>query len=48
MDNELIRVWQLVNELSEQLAQNQKLANTLHSQAGSLKVCSRKYLLTLE
>lgn len=37
MDNELIRVWQLVNELSEQLAQNQKLANTLHSQAGSLK-----------
>ena len=30
MDNELICVWQLVNELSKQLAQNQKLTNTLH------------------
>lgn len=38
MDNELMRVWQLVHELSDQLSHNQKLTNTLQSQAGSLKV----------
>ncbi|KAF8956083.1 hypothetical protein BDZ97DRAFT_1672209 [Flammula alnicola] len=37
MDNELILVWQVVNELSEQLAHNQKLTNALKSQAGILK-----------
>ena len=40
MDSELLRVWQLVNELSDQLAQNQNIANTLQSQAGILKVCT--------
>jgi hypothetical protein len=39
MDSELLRVWQLVHELSDQLAHNQKIANTLQSQAGALKVC---------
>lgn len=38
MDTELLRVWQIVNELSDQLAHNQKLAGTLKSQAGLLKV----------
>lgn len=38
MDNELVLVWQVVNELSEQLAHNQKLTNALKSQAGLLKV----------
>lgn len=38
LDNELLRVWQLVHELSEQLAHNQKVASTLQSQAGALKV----------
>ncbi|TFK70433.1 hypothetical protein BDN72DRAFT_818754 [Pluteus cervinus] len=37
MDSELIRVWQLINELSEQLAQNQKLASTITLQSGELK-----------
>ncbi|KAF6754356.1 hypothetical protein DFP72DRAFT_1010073 [Ephemerocybe angulata] len=37
MENELVRIWQLVSELSEQLAHNQKMASTLHSQAHSLK-----------
>jgi hypothetical protein len=38
MDNELFLVWQVVNELSEQLAHNQKLTSALKSQAGVLKV----------
>ncbi|KAG7452123.1 uncharacterized protein BT62DRAFT_926343 [Guyanagaster necrorhizus] len=37
MDGELMRVWQLVHELSEQLAHNQKLTATLQSQARSLQ-----------
>lgn len=40
MDGDILRVWQLVHELSEQLALNQKITNTLQSQAGSLKVSS--------
>jgi hypothetical protein len=39
MDSELLRVWQLVHELSDQLAHNQKIASTLQSQTGALKVC---------
>ncbi|KAK0208957.1 hypothetical protein DFS33DRAFT_1306566 [Desarmillaria ectypa] len=37
MDSELMRVWQLVHELSEQLAHNQKLTAALQSQARSLQ-----------
>jgi len=37
MDNDLLRAWLLVHELSEQLAQNQKMTNTLQSRAASLK-----------
>lgn len=33
-----MRIWQLVSELSEQLAHNQKMAGTLNSQVHSLKV----------
>lgn len=38
MENEVVRVWNLVHELSEQLAENQKIANALQSQAGLIKV----------
>ncbi|EJD03541.1 uncharacterized protein FOMMEDRAFT_82134 [Fomitiporia mediterranea MF3/22] len=37
MDGDMIRVWHMVQELSEQLAHNQKLIATLQSQANSLK-----------
>ncbi|EAU92312.2 hypothetical protein CC1G_00531 [Coprinopsis cinerea okayama7 len=37
MDTELIRTWQLISELSEQLTYNQKMAHSLQSQAGLLK-----------
>jgi hypothetical protein len=37
MDNELVRIWQLIHELGEQLALNQKLTATLQSQTSSLK-----------
>lgn len=40
MDSDLLRVWQLIHELSDQLALNQKITSALQSQAGSLKVCS--------
>lgn len=39
METELSLVWQVVNELAEQLAHNHKLATNLNLQAGSLKVC---------
>lgn len=44
MDNELLLVWQVVNELSEQLAHNQKLTSALKSQAGVLKVKLHGYI----
>ncbi|KAJ8472483.1 hypothetical protein ONZ45_g16633 [Pleurotus djamor] len=37
MDNELVRVWQLICELSEQLAMNQKVTSNLLSHAATLK-----------
>ncbi|TFK41994.1 hypothetical protein BDQ12DRAFT_720014 [Crucibulum laeve] len=37
METDLVRVWQLLNELSDQLVHNQKITNSLQSQAGSLK-----------
>ncbi|KAJ7755045.1 hypothetical protein DFH07DRAFT_920840 [Mycena maculata] len=37
METELVRIWQIVHELSEQLAQNQKTTSALQSQAASLK-----------
>ncbi|KAH9858279.1 hypothetical protein C2E23DRAFT_920626 [Lenzites betulinus] len=37
LDSELIRAWQILHELSEQNALNQKMASTLASQAHSLK-----------
>lgn len=40
MDNELFRIWQLVHELSDQLAHNQEITKTLQAQAAALKVCS--------
>jgi hypothetical protein len=48
MDNELLLVWQLVNELSEQLAHNQKITTTLKSQAGALKVNTSLHLRSTE
>lgn len=51
MDNDLVRVWHLINELSDQLAHNYKITKTLQSQANLLKVKSdnnfKKFLLTL-
>ena len=38
MESELVLVWQVVSELSEQLAINEKLAYRLQTQAGQLKV----------
>ncbi|KAF9532111.1 hypothetical protein CPB83DRAFT_738607, partial [Crepidotus variabilis] len=37
MENELVLVWQIVSELSEQLVHNQKLATGLQNQASVLK-----------
>ncbi|KAJ7269320.1 hypothetical protein B0H12DRAFT_1095213 [Mycena haematopus] len=37
MENELVRIWQIVHELSEQLAQNQKATSALQAQAAALK-----------
>ncbi|GLB43507.1 hypothetical protein LshimejAT787_1400190 [Lyophyllum shimeji] len=37
MDSDILRVWQLVHELSDQLALNQKITATLQAQTGSLK-----------
>jgi hypothetical protein len=39
MDNDILRAWLLIHELSDQLAHNQKISNTIHSQATSIKVC---------
>ncbi|KXN90095.1 hypothetical protein AN958_05100 [Leucoagaricus sp. SymC.cos] len=48
METELLRVWQLVSELSEQLARNQELATSLKNQAVVLKVLhSTSYSLPL-
>jgi hypothetical protein len=38
MDAELVRAWQLIVELSEQNARNQKIANDLKAQANQLQV----------
>lgn len=38
LDYELTRVWQVVNELSEQLVANQSFVANLQSQANTLKV----------
>ncbi|RXW22696.1 hypothetical protein EST38_g3190 [Candolleomyces aberdarensis] len=37
MENELLRMWQLINELSEQLSHNQKMTATLQSQVQVLE-----------
>ncbi|KAJ7492222.1 hypothetical protein FB451DRAFT_1217454 [Mycena latifolia] len=37
MEAELVRIWQIVHELSEQLAQNQKTTSALQAQAATLK-----------
>ncbi|KAG0707538.1 hypothetical protein DFH29DRAFT_979845 [Suillus ampliporus] len=37
MDNDILRAWLLIHELSDQLAHNQKISSTLHSQAAALK-----------
>jgi hypothetical protein len=46
MDNELLRAWLLVHELSDQLAHNQKMTSALQSRATSLKVPSTPSSLT--
>ena len=45
MDTDFLRAWQLIHDLSDQLAHNQKLISTLTSQAGALQV--GVYLLIL-
>ncbi|KIY73450.1 hypothetical protein CYLTODRAFT_387109 [Cylindrobasidium torrendii FP15055 ss-10] len=37
MDNDLLRIWQLVHDLSDQLSHNQKLTASLQQQADALK-----------
>ena len=39
IDYELTRVWQVVNELSEQLVANQNYVANLQNQANTLRVC---------
>ena len=36
--NEMLRVWHMVQELGEQLSHNQKIVVSLKSQAGQVKV----------
>jgi hypothetical protein len=38
-----LRAWQIINEISDQLAHNQKFTTSLHSQADSVKVRSRNW-----
>lgn len=38
-DQELLRLWALIAELSEELSQNRTLAVSLYSQANNVKVC---------
>jgi hypothetical protein len=38
-DDELLRLWALIAELSEELNQNRALAVSLYSQASNVKVC---------
>jgi len=38
MDSNILQVWQLIHDLGDQLAVNQKLTTTLQTQAVSLKV----------
>ena len=38
LDSELVRVWHLIHELSEQLAHNQQTTVKLQNQANALKV----------
>jgi hypothetical protein len=40
MDNDILRAWLLIHELADQLSLNQKISNTLHSQAAAIKVSS--------
>jgi hypothetical protein len=40
MDGELVRAWQLIVELSEQNARNQKVAADLKAQANQLQVAA--------
>lgn len=35
-----MRIWNLINEVSDQLSQNRAISNTLHSIAGGVKVPS--------
>ena len=37
-DGEIMRVWNLLNEVSEQLSQNRQTSIGLHSLAGGVKV----------
>jgi hypothetical protein len=44
MDGEVLRAWQLIVELSEQNARNQKVANDLKAQANQLQVAAARRL----
>ena len=47
MDNDFVRTWTLIHELSDQLAHNQKMISTLASQAGLLQVRAIRRLKAL-
>lgn len=40
VESELLRVWTLISELSDQLQENRVATADLRSQADALKVCS--------
>jgi hypothetical protein len=39
MEEELMKMWGMISELSEQMQNNRHLANTLQNQASQLRVC---------
>lgn len=40
-DQDLMQLWAMITELSEQLNQNRNLSVALYGQAGNIKVCAK-------
>lgn len=47
IEGDLVRAWQLLNELGEQNAHNHKMSSNLHGITDSLKVCVIRQLATV-
>ncbi len=44
-DSDVMRVWTLLNELSEQLSQNRNASISLHTVTGGVKVRMRQFII---